>query len=178
MAGEVVVGEVTDLDMAGWIIRHFEGGFVNHPDDAGGATKYGVTLATLASWRGHSVTVEDVRALELDEAMHIIADQYIFRAGFHQIADWRLRLACVDFAVHSGVTRATTVLQIIVGSEPDGIFGRETGWKVARANVVSVRERVIAERLRHLGRLITKKPSQAAFAAGWLARVGLLLETM
>ena len=40
-----------------------EGGYVAHPADTGGPTKFGVTRATLSRWRGHHVTAAAVQAL-------------------------------------------------------------------------------------------------------------------
>ena len=53
-----------------------EGGFVNDPDDPGGATKYGVTLNTLRRLgiditRDASIDVADVRALTSAQATDI-----------------------------------------------------------------------------------------------------------
>ena len=60
------------------IIRR-EGGFVNHPADKGGATKYGITQATLGSWRGlkRNATVAEVQSLLQSEAEQIYYKNYI-----------------------------------------------------------------------------------------------------
>ena len=42
-------------DLISDIIRR-EGGYVNHPDDRGGPTNYGITQATLSEWRRQPVT--------------------------------------------------------------------------------------------------------------------------
>ena len=51
-----------------------EGGLSNDPSDHGGATNWGITAATLAHWRGYSVTAEYVRAIQPDEARAIYHD--------------------------------------------------------------------------------------------------------
>ena len=48
-------------DITAEIIRR-EGGYVNDPDDPGGATNHGVTIHTLRHLRG-SATVADMKAL-------------------------------------------------------------------------------------------------------------------
>ena len=54
-------------EMTAEIVRR-EDGFVNDPDDPGGATKYGVTIHTLCALRGRA-TVDDVKALTEAEAI-------------------------------------------------------------------------------------------------------------
>ena len=63
--------------MTAEIVRR-EGGFVNDPDDPGGATKYGVTNHTLRALRGRA-TVDDVKALTEAEAVEIFKGQYFER---------------------------------------------------------------------------------------------------
>src|SRR5690625_6246703 len=56
------------------ILRH-EGGYVDHPQDPGGATNYGITQTTYDGWRGvprvasrpvRLITQEEVRAIYLE----------------------------------------------------------------------------------------------------------------
>jgi lysozyme family protein len=167
---------MTDLEIVDYIVERFEGSAAtNDPDDRGGVTRFGITLNTLKQVRPEA-SAGDVWALSRDEALSIYLDLYVFRPGFHQITDWRLRLACVDAAIHSGPRRAQEWLQAAVGAQVDGIAGRDTYAKVASADPVRARERVLAARLRHLGNLITRDVRQAKFAKGWLARVGTVLE--
>ncbi len=58
-----------------------EGGFVNDPDDPGGATKYGVTVHTLRRLgldltKDGSIDVKDVRALRKGDAVDIFLRHY------------------------------------------------------------------------------------------------------
>ena len=40
------------------MILHHEGGYVNHPEDPGGATNLGVTLRVYQEWIGRKVTTD------------------------------------------------------------------------------------------------------------------------
>lgn len=81
-----------------------EGGYVNHPSDRGGPTKYGITLATLAAWRGKKVTAEDVKQLTREEAFNIYYKRYVTGPGFDKIVaiDVRVGAELVDSGVLSG----------------------------------------------------------------------------
>ncbi|HQY43353.1 MAG TPA: glycosyl hydrolase 108 family protein, partial [Paracoccaceae bacterium] len=61
-----------------------EGGFVNDPDDPGGATKYGVTLGTLKRLgidltNDRRTDIADVKALTRDRAVQIFVEDYFIR---------------------------------------------------------------------------------------------------
>ena len=43
------------------IVKKWEGGYVNHPLDKGGATNSGVTIATFRSVYGKNKTVKDLK---------------------------------------------------------------------------------------------------------------------
>ena len=45
-----------------------EGGFVNDPDDLGGATNFGVTQKSYSAFLGSEASVDDVRNMTRDEA--------------------------------------------------------------------------------------------------------------
>lgn len=151
-----------------------EGGFVNNPNDYGGATKYGITIATLAAWRGRPVTVEDVRNLSVAEAAAIYEKRYILDPGLDTVLDAKLRELLVDFGVLSGPKRAVEGLQKALKFSPvdcDGLFGPKSRAALkASINIEALYYRVKCERLEQLLRLCAN-PSQAVFAAGWANRL-------
>jgi lysozyme family protein len=59
-----------------------EGGYVDHPDDRGGATNYGITVAVAreAGWHG------SMRDLPRDLALAIYRRRYWTQPGFEQVA--------------------------------------------------------------------------------------------
>ncbi len=125
-----------------------EGGFVDDPQDLGGATKYGITQATLAAYRGHQVTKDDVRGLSDTEARDIYRTNYVrpFDAYSH---DPDLYGLLVDSAVQHGVSRVK-------------------GWVTQGSTYASLLRR----RIEFYGEIITARPANAKFARGWMRRIG------
>ena len=148
-----------------------EGGYVDHPADRGGPTKYGITLRTLSRWRGSRAIPEDVRALTKGQARRIYRHLYIEKPGFDRIDDSRLRTLVVDCGVHHGVSKAARWLQRAVGVKADGRVGPVTLGAVNAAPPKAVRCRLLASRSISFGAIITADPSQAAFARGWMRRL-------
>ena len=155
-----------------------EGGYVNHPADRGGPTNFGITAATLGDWRrlGHAATAHEVAALTTDEARAIYRQRYVADPGFEAVTHQPLLALLVDAAVHSGPKRAVEWLQTALGVTADGILGPRTRAALMSADPVVLYRRVLATRLRFLGRMITKDRRQAAFAAGWMARLAEWVE--
>lgn len=136
------------------IIRR-EGGFVDNPNDRGGATKYGITIGTLSEVLGRQATVDEVRNLTEEAARNIYTDRYL--APFSGYNGWLFALL-VDSAVQHGV-------------------GRVQGWlKEALADkTLDPYTYILTRRLKFYGTIISKNPSQALFAAGWLNRLAEFL---
>lgn len=146
-----------------------EGGWVDDPLDRGSATNHGVTRATLAAWRGHHVTIADVKALTVDEARAIYATQYIDAPGFRHVPE-PLRTQVVDFGVTSGQMRAAKLLQRLVGVAQDGVIGSRTDAAIARQDVKDLTRRYWQERVRFYAWIPVRDGTQSKFLNGWLNR--------
>lgn len=155
-----------------------EGGYVNHSADRGGVTNFGITAQTLGSWRklGRPATAAEVRALTQAEARAVYRQQYITAPGFEAITHPALLHLLVDAGVHSGPKRAVQWLQGALGVTADGVIGSKTLAALAAADQGVLYGKVLGQRLRHLGRLITNDPRQSAFAAGWMNRMAEFVE--
>ena len=111
-----------------------EGGFVNDPDDPGGATKYGVTLATMQRLgldldRSGTVTVADVRRLSKAQAVEIFLEHYYLRPRIAELPQ-ALRASVFDMYVNAGAN-AVRILQRLLcdmgqGVTVDGVLGPQT----------------------------------------------------
>lgn len=167
---------MTTNDIIDGIIRR-EGGFVDHEADSAGPTNFGITQATLADWRGRPATIDDMRTLGETEAREIYREEFLIRPGFLGIENEHVRTLTVDCCVHHGVKNAVILLQRAARVFPDGIFGPNTRAAVNRMTAAVVYRRLCAARARFLGEIITRKPSQAVFAAGWMNRLAEFLES-
>lgn len=107
-----------------------EGGFSNDPRDRGGATNYGITLATLAEWRrsrdpGATVTADHVRDLQVEEAKEIYRSRYWNVLRCDDLPKG-VDLLVFDLGVNAGPARSAKILQEVLGVEQDGSIGPVT----------------------------------------------------
>jgi lysozyme family protein len=111
-----------------------EGGYVNDPDDPGGATKYGVTIGTLRrlgiDLTGDGrVTAADVRRLTREKALDIYIEHYFRRPGLGSLPE-ALQASVFDMYVNAG-SNAVRVLQRLLNDmgeqlTVDGALGPQT----------------------------------------------------
>lgn len=148
------------------LLKH-EGGFVDHPDDPGGATRFGVTeaVAREVGYRG------DMRDLPLDLAKRIYRERYWNAVRAEQLPA-QVRYAVFDAAVNSGVGQAARWLQRAVGVRDDGVIGPQTLAAVAEHNPEALTRRFLSQRLRFMSGLA----NWPAFGRGWARRIADLLE--
>lgn len=111
-------------------ILKFEGGFVNDKLDSGGATNFGVTLAT---WRqvGYDkdgdgdIDVEDMKKLSTDDAMMVCKKFYWDRWKADNINSQSVAEQLVDWVWASGAW-GIKIPQQILGVVADGSVGDKT----------------------------------------------------
>ncbi len=157
-------------------ILNREGGFVNHPADKGGPTKYGITQATLSGWRKKRVTLRDVKDLTIEEASQIYKKLYVEAPGFLKFHDDTLAEQLIDAGVNHGTRRAVMLLQKAVGAVGDGIIGPRTVKSVSALQPHVVYLKFMAQRLRYFANILKNDSKQLVLAAGWMNRCALMLE--
>ena len=118
-----------------------EGGFVNDPDDPGGATNFGVTIHTMRRLGldldcDGNVDVGDVRALSRAQAVTIFIDHFYRRPGIAGLPE-ALRASVFDMYVNAGAN-AVKILQRLLREmgetvDVDGLIGPQTQAAAARA---------------------------------------------
>ena len=111
-----------------------EGGYVNDPDDPGGATKYGVTIHTMRRLGldltgDGQVSDADVRRLTRSQAREIFIEHYFRTPGISYLPE-ALHATVFDMQVNAG-TNAVKILQRLLGDmrisvTVDGMIGPQT----------------------------------------------------
>ena len=82
------------------LLKH-EGGFVNHPEDPGGATNLGVTKRVMQQFLGRAVSMGEMKALTPEDVKPVYKKLYADKVRFDDLPsglDW----AVLDWAVNSG----------------------------------------------------------------------------
>jgi len=156
-----------NFDRAFHTLLGHEGGFVDHPDDPGGATNWGVTerVARAHGYTGH------MRDLPVDTAKAIYRKDYWDAVRAEELPA-AIRYAVFDAAVNSGPRQAIRWLQRAVGVRDDGVIGPVTLGAVRGANPEQVLRRMLAQRLRFM----TGLSNWPTFGRGWARRIADLME--
>jgi lysozyme family protein len=174
-------------DIADEIIAR-EGGFVDDPDDPGGATKFGVTIHTLRRLGldldgDGKVDAADVRRLGRDQARDIFVKHY-FEAPRIALLPEPLHPSVFDMYVNAGA-HAVRILQRLLNDmghdlQVDGAIGPRTAGAAHQAQRLAPGHLVDAygiARRNYYYALADRRPASRKYArrrdggkGGWIAR--------
>ena len=147
-------------------VLKYEGGYVNHPQDPGGATNRGITQAVYNSWRrSRGLPIRSVKLITGEEVKAIYRQNYWDKVRGDELPIG-IDLAVFDYAVNSGVSRAAKLLQSLVGVKADGIIGPAT-LRAVSAHQFGLTDKLCNERLKFLKSLHHWR----TFGKGWERRV-------
>lgn len=156
-----------------------EGGFVDHPADRGGPTKFGITQTTLSAYLGRQATTAEVRSLEREVAERIYRQNYYHAPGIDGLPA-RIQPLIFDSAVNHGPGRAIRLLQQVLnaaGFGPlavDGVAGPQTRRAAHDADHAMgdwLLAALVEERRNFYHAIVENDPRQEVFLAGWLNRL-------
>ena len=150
-------------------IRSWEGGYVNHPNDKGGATKWGVTIGTFRAVYGKSKTVLDLKNMTESQWDYIFGQVFWNKCLTDLINNQSVANLVVDWYWGSGTT-ALKRIQRVLGVTPDGIFGAKTIGAINGTDASTLFAALWRARKAHFEE-IARNPSQKVFLKGWLNRL-------
>lgn len=155
-------------------ILKWEGGFINDPDDLGGATNKGVTLSTYMQYcrkKGYPVpTVERLKNLSDREWTEILKTMYWDRWKADQIVNQSVANIVVDWVWASG-NYGIKIPQRLLGVAVDGIVGPKTIDAVNSRNAHELFDLIKIARYDYIEDICRKRPANNKFKRGWINRI-------
>ena len=165
-----------------------EGGYVNDPDDPGGATNYGVTIHTLRRLgldldRDGDVDISDLRRLTRAQAEDIFVEHYFQRPRIATLPA-PLQASVFDMYVNAGAN-AVKILQRLLNQmgqsvAVDGVIGPQTAGAAkaaAQAAPDHIADAYAIARRNYYFRLADQRPASRKYArtraggrGGWIKR--------
>ncbi|MEO0464925.1 MAG: glycosyl hydrolase 108 family protein [Pseudomonadota bacterium] len=157
------------------IMRVNEGGYVDHPDDPGGATNMGVTQRTYDAWRTQQGKPRrHVRDITEVEVQTIYYEGY-WRAGHcHRMPTDATALVLFDACVNHGHTPAMKFMQRGAGlpaHSVDGVFGPQTEGAILAMDPAILVRRALDARWDFFERIMARNSRLESFRRGWRNRV-------
>lgn len=141
-----------------------EGGYVDHPQDPGGETKWGISRRFLERV---GEPYENIKAMTPERAANLYRTHFVQPNRLEEFTDDRLANLVFDWVVNGGP--AVKALQRLLNVSVDGVVGKET---LDAANILTpaqldvVCQQYLYDRMFYFASL-TKHP----FIKGWLARL-------
>lgn len=156
-------------------ILKWEGGFVNDPDDLGGATNKGVTFKTYKFYRmrrGLPVpTIADLKNLSDEEFTDILKTLFWGQCKADYIESQSVANALVDWAWNSGTITAIKEVQKVLGVKADGIVGNITLSAINSESPLPLFGKIKAARVKYIERICKSRPGNQKYYRGWMNRI-------
>jgi lysozyme family protein len=130
-----------------------EGGYSNDPNDSGGPTNYGITLADYRKYINKNGVALDVKKMKLSDATTIYHNKYWDAMDCDGLASG-VDYTVFDYAVNSGYGRPSKAL-----------------FKFKDLSGTDLITAINNERTTFLKGLVVAQPKDQKFLRGWLARV-------
>lgn len=155
------------------ILQH-EGGFINNPNDKGGATNFGISQRYLSHLLNREVTTEEIKTLSKEKAMQIYKKHWWDQYSYGAIMSQAIATKVFDLAINIGPYYAHRLLQHACWKTQgrklpelidDGIIGPITINVVNNINPESLLSAIKSEATEFYRSL--HKP---AFEKGWIKR--------
>ena len=152
------------------IIKKWEGGYSDNPNDRGGATNSGVTLAVYQSVYGKNKTKNDLKKMTNEQWNYIFTKLYWNKWKADEIKNQSIANILVDWVWMSGLGTIKKI-QSLFGLTADGIVGNKTISYINSHDQEEVFNKIWNRRKQFYESLVARNPSQKVFLKGWMNRL-------
>lgn len=167
------------------IMAH-EGGLSLDRDDTGNwykgrliGSKFGVTGAALAQYRGHEISAQDMAALTEDEAVSIAFSAYYDRPQIDLLVWNPVTASILDMGYNAGPGMTAKLVQRMIGVADDGKIGNYTATAyrqfVDDHGIENAAREWTAQRVGYYDQIIRIRPTNKKYRKGWRARADSFL---
>ena len=152
-------------------LRKWEGNkFVMDPDDYGGATHSGITLATFRLVFGQDKTVNDLMRLTTEQWRKVMKGYFWDKCWADMIKNQSVAEIFVDWCINSG-TGMIKKVQGIVGAKADGVMGPKTLAAINAANPRKLHFYIKSARAAYYEQIVRNRLANITFYDGWMNRL-------
>lgn len=169
-------------------IIELEGGFCDHENDPGGATKYGISLRWLQTQKDYElgdidndgdIDYDDIKEMKISDASKLYKKHWWDKYGYEGIPNQALANKLFDMAVNMGAKQAHKLLQrainCVLGQRAlvdDGILGPKSSQalQAALAQPLAILAALRAQQEGFYRTLVASNSKFSAFLNGWLNR--------
>lgn len=158
-------------------ILQWEGGFVNDPDDLGGATNKGITIGTFAEYKKRkgqkAPTVTDLKNISGAEWHDVFKSLYWDRWKADEIKNQSVANILVDWVWASG-SHGIKRPQRLLGVKADGIVGKQTIAALNAMDAATLFKMIKDDRAKFIDEICKARPKNEKFRKGWMNRINAI----
>ena len=166
------------------ILKH-EGGLVDHPNDTGGITNFGICLRFAQDTKDlelfdvngdGKIDREDIKLLTKERASAGFKKYFWDKFRLDDEPSDKKALVIFDIAVNHGMGGATTMSQRALvdmgfNVKVDGLIGPITRSTIGLADETEFVDKLLKQREAYYLRIVANNPSQQVFLKGWMNRI-------
>lgn len=154
-------------------LKKWEGGFAIVEGDAGGATKWGVTIGTYREYINPNATVDDLRNMNDAQWRLIAKGKFWDKCKADQLKNQSVAELIVDWCFNSGIGTIKKI-QGIVGTKTDGIVGPLTVAAINQWDQKRLHFTIKAARAEFFATCVRNRSANLKFYDGWMNRLAAL----
>lgn len=158
-------------------ILQWEGGFVNDPDDLGGATNKGITIGAFTEYKKRkgqkAPTVTDLKNISDAEWRDVFKSLYWDRWKADEIKNQSVANILVDWVWASG-SHGIKRPQRLLGVKADGIVGKQTIAALNAMDAATLFKMIKDDRAKFIDEICKARPKNEKYRKGWMNRINAI----